>query len=145
MSTKVIAKRKFDLRPQYLFTAQLIHLEGNERPYFSLTGEEFERGRIVAFGCLHEEFLQHFPAYRLLVDIHLSDDRGIPMHAVENGWYWYGGTKWVDYSPEQLSRHLRCEAPPAGMKRPAFVAFVERQFPRWQEEANRALEIIRDV
>lgn len=40
-------------------------------------------------GMVHDRILQAFPWLRSLIDLHLSDARtGVPMHALDNGWYW---------------------------------------------------------
>jgi hypothetical protein len=74
-------------------TAGLHKLEGNARPYFSVTGEIFIPGKRDAksCGCIHEEILRHWPELAPVVALHLSDDSGTPMHAEANGWYWLAG------------------------------------------------------
>lgn len=77
--------------------AKLVHLEGNERPYFSLTGEvrnERKADPVVACGQLHDVLLKEWPALVVVERLHLADDDGIPMHAVANGAYWLGFTSY---------------------------------------------------
>jgi hypothetical protein len=54
---------------------------------FSITGDLFKNGKLQSCGCLHDEILKHFPKYKLFVQLHLSDQRGQPMYAIENGMY----------------------------------------------------------
>jgi len=71
-------------------TTGLHHLQGNERPYFSTTADLYvgRRQEPEACGCLHKEVIKAFPKLKPLVDIHLADDRGHPMHALANAVYW---------------------------------------------------------
>jgi len=74
---------------------RLTKLEGNSRPYFSVTGSiDSLRGVEIAGGCLHDEILQWFPELADVVALHLADDRGKPMHAAENARYWMGLSSW---------------------------------------------------
>lgn len=89
------------LRVKYGFQ----HLQGNRRPYFSITAEEAQRahGRrtdpvddvpapgkweVVSCGCLHAAIAQTFPELAGLIKWHLVDDDGTPMHYLANGDYW---------------------------------------------------------
>ena len=92
--------------------AELVHRDGNSNAYFSITGDiirHAKNGRKVleAGGCIHEDIIKHFPQLQLLVDIHLADDEGVPMHAYANAAYWAGhdpnGKKYSD----TLAKHLR--------------------------------------
>lgn len=64
----------------------LHYIKGNRRPYFSLTLSAEDCG-----GCMHDEIMKRFPELAPLAALHLSDDRGVPMYAEENGWYWFAG------------------------------------------------------
>lgn len=85
-------------------TAGLHHITGNERPYFSVTCDIWEkrgtlsgaarhqRGRDAdGGGAAHEVILCAFPELAPVVHVHLADDNGVPMHAASNGWYFYSG------------------------------------------------------
>jgi hypothetical protein len=94
---------------------------------FSITADFFENRpdgnnsprRLTSFGCLHEEILGACPELKPFVDLHLSDLNGIPMHAVENGFYWLQKAASLpqEYAPEQsaekcfsyLLSHLRID------------------------------------
>ena len=93
--------------------AQLIHLHANPRPYFSITGEVFNpRSRraggdgTITGGAIHETILHYWPQLAPLVEIHLSDDTGEPMHAAANAAYWSGLTKYQAADLDKLTRHL---------------------------------------
>ena len=92
--------------------AQLEHLDGNKKPHFSIGGDIYrlaKNGRKVweSGGCIHEEIVKHFPQLQLLVDIHLADYDGVPMHAYANAAYWAGLTEYQKLDLPMLSKHLR--------------------------------------
>jgi hypothetical protein len=92
--------------------AQLIQLGSNPKPHFSITGEVerlAKNGRKVfqSGGCIHEEILQHFPHLKPLVDLHLSNQDGVPSHAFDNAGYWAGNTGYNELNLKQLAKHLQ--------------------------------------
>jgi hypothetical protein len=105
--------------------AGLHYLAGNSRPYFSVVGEvrcaqidkrgrRYYRREPDAFGCCHEEILKAVAGtpgeglWRDVIALHLSDDRGQPMHAVENACYHLGlDDKYSDKNDERAQSHLR--------------------------------------
>ncbi len=96
-------------------TAKL-HKIGEQAPYFSVTMAGRDWG-----GCQHELVLKHAPYLKPVVDLHLSTDDGVPMHAVPNAVYWVSGAlpELGDFryrpseTPEQciaiLQQHLRTD------------------------------------
>jgi hypothetical protein len=180
---------------QLIATAQLYKLGGNQKPYFSVTCDistpaERARGDGQAGGCMHEEIAKVWPAIKPVIDLHLSDDDGAPMHAAANGFYWLAKAAGISrkYEPEQspekcfsiLLEHLRISAEEgeaikakcldafatgansvassevvteaanvarrkAGIAaaEAVFTAYCETLRPRWQQQANDALAIIR--
>ncbi len=91
--------------------AELVHRDGNRNAYFSITGDverQAKNNRWMPFlsGCIHQEIIEHFPQLQPLVDIHLADEDGVPMHAYANAAYWAGHTRWQKES-DTLAKHLR--------------------------------------
>lgn len=121
----------------------LHYIKGNTSPYFSLTGEERENGRVVSCGCMHEPLLDKWPELADLAALHLSDLNGVPMYAVENGWYFYGGTKWQARDNAALARHLRITMDVAEAlsfeNKAQFALFVDGQRTRWAAEARECI------
>ncbi len=59
---------------------------------FSITADIYEKlknGRWghISGGCIHDEILKHFPEFQIFVDLHLSDDNGVPMYPIANNPY----------------------------------------------------------
>ncbi len=91
--------------------SELVHRDGNSNAYFSIGGDIFrlaKNGRKVweSGGCIHDDIIKHFPQLQPLVDIHLADEEGVPMHAYANAAYWAGHTRWQKES-DTLAKHLR--------------------------------------
>ena len=130
-----------------------LHTIGNQKPYFSITGEIYENNKLNICGCIHEEILKSFPDLGSIVDIHLSDVDGIPMHSVENGWFHAGGYGFENTNVEYLASHLRIslddakniieEVETCYMTKEKFIVFVYKQLPRWKDEANQAIELMK--
>ena len=79
--------------------AELVHLDGNKKPYFSITGEVERRAGnnrwvFESGGAIHDQIAQQMPELKPLLLVHLADDNGVPMHAYENAAYWAGQTKY---------------------------------------------------
>lgn len=151
------------LRYRITAKAELSWRRGNAKPYFSLTADGCDRGSEFG-GCCHEEILKHWPDLQPLVDLHLSDIDGVPMHVLENGFYHLGGTHWERPKYDVAARHFRISekaarnpvkdlfgdsfsetagflSKGAAEKAKANLAqWVEAQKPRWLVEANNAIE-----
>jgi hypothetical protein len=92
--------------------AELEIVGGNKKPYFSIGGDIHrlaKNGRKVweCGGCIHEEIVKHFPQLQLLVDIHLANDEGVPMHAYANAAYFAGHGEYEKKRTNLLAKHLR--------------------------------------
>jgi hypothetical protein len=148
--------------------AVLIHLDGNEHPYFSLTGQEWKTARhyhnrthretgLLRSGTMGDTLVLDFPELEQINALHLADETGAPMHAVANGWHWYTGAGHAyernsqhmkdptDTPRERTARHLRISEDelPEDLDRDGFAAFVDTLRPRWQEEADAAIAFLR--
>lgn len=60
---------------------------------FAITGDLYEAGKpktdkyFIAAGCMHDEIVRFFPEFKQFIDLHLCDYEGVPISAVENGYY----------------------------------------------------------
>lgn len=137
----------------------LHYIKGNKAPYFSITATLYEDGRDVAGGCLHDEIESWFPGqFTDLIALHLSDISGIPTHALENGWYHMGFTKWQPLNRDHAKNHFRISDtdldaliqlvsyPVLGIPswevaaaKSRLADWVESQKPCWQAEAQECI------
>ena len=174
-SGTTIAARKWTRKiahgKQFTATAALDHLAGNERPHFSLTAATtkivFGTERYLMGGARHTEIVRVFPQLQPLAEIHLADDHGVPMYAVDNGYFWLvqaadaprfdhvaslwrvpedtvrGAWENVITAPDQDG-----DAPDAALIRSRARTYVgntsHANLARWQREADAALALIRD-
>lgn len=61
-----------------------------QTPYFAITGIVYDSdGRLSNSGCVHEEISAAFPDFAQLIDFHLCDIHGLPMHYMANSEYWF--------------------------------------------------------
>lgn len=125
-------------------TAKLSWLKGNAKSYFSLTASGKDHGSEFG-GCCHDEILARWPDLKPLADLHLSDIDGVPMYALENGYYHLGGTKGDAVKLDVAARHFRITEAEAnelvGMSKANLAVWVEAQKPRWLAEANTVIEM----
>lgn len=96
LNDPVLAERKFkdkhDGSCVMTVYGGLHYIRGNRQPYFSLTSwTRTVLGRDIGGGANHEEILRHFPQFKDLAKLHLSDIDGTPMHAAANALYWLDG------------------------------------------------------
>lgn len=152
--------------------AGLHQLDGNERPYWSVTCSVWEkRGSTLigkrrhTRGCesdmggpMHELIREAFPELEPVIAVHLADDLGVPMHAVANGWYFYSGQarEYEERHPksylnpdrlndlERAARalHIPASELPAFMGKEKFEAFAEGLRPRWREQSDAARTVL---
>jgi hypothetical protein len=91
---RTIREKMIGDRRRFTADAKLYSL-GGQAPYFSVTGEERNLRRrgdnqVEACGAMHDEIVRHFPDLAPVVRVHLADEHGVPMHALENARYWMG-------------------------------------------------------
>lgn len=100
MSTTITAERvetrtirRYGENHKLTVTLRLYSL-GGQAPHFSATAVETYRGREEGGGAMHDDIVKAFPKFAPVVAVHLSDEHGVPMHAVANMAYWLGYTKY---------------------------------------------------
>ena len=91
------------------------YLQGNRRPYFSITGTIRDKktgdrrdGFIESCGCIHDQIRKHLPDVAHLIRWHRADDDAQPMHCSANGAHWlqfhHGISPWKFDEYGQLAR-----------------------------------------
>lgn len=105
MKSKIFTEN--DRQYMIIVKPELHYSKGNRAPHFAITGEIWKAyngakfGRdCISCGCIHDEIEKHFPGeFTDIITLHLSDNDGMPMYAVENGFYWYkqNAGKGFDY------------------------------------------------
>lgn len=167
-SPELIAQRKREIAKRYARKASKA-FHKKPRTTAALRLRDLTRLLDDRFGKMHvpesdDEILKHWPDLQPLVDLHLSDIDGVPMHALENGFYHLGGTHWEKPKFDVVARHFRITedgarklvadffgdsfsetagflSKGAAEKAKANLAqWVESQKPRWLAEANAAIE-----
>lgn len=123
---------------------------GDQGPYFRLVMERYEKSSsrghwyASALGGAHDYLLDIWPDLQPLADLHMSDINGVPLHVVDNAYYWYGGTGWQPRDNGLLALLLRIsESEAAALSFPnkqALAAYIDTLRPRWKREAERAIE-----
>lgn len=121
----------------------ILKREPGQPPYFSCTGV---MGTLS--GSLHKQMEEEHPGeYTDAIALHLSDIDGVPMYAVENGYYFLQvarGNIEGEYTYETVAKHLRISVEDANKlqtyNKDQFTQFVEDQKPRWKAEADAAIK-----
>jgi hypothetical protein len=117
--------------------------------YFAITGEFYRQGRLEACGCLHDEIAEVFPEFKLFILLHLADQKGIPMYAVENGFYFLKEGNF-----KNLAKHLRASNSQMQEIRSSeietekdFAALIKGMgfLEKWEKEANEAISILESL
>jgi hypothetical protein len=153
-------KKKVSLR----VVGKVYKLREQDIPYFSITGEinlndKRYRDPIVACGCIHETILEHFPQLAPLVEMHLSEIDGHPMHAEANARYWAGVCTYPDGSPMgeykrlMLAKHLHTDPETADAVRDGFlkglpwfqIVHTLKLVELWNTKAGKARSFLSDV
>lgn len=129
---------------------------------FSITGELYSVVKptthkfLISCGCLHDKILKYFPEYEIFVKLHLSDYKGRPMYAVENGFY-HLHNKLSHIKEGQTQKDKFCEYYRVTTNQ--YDELIETQseheyaellkslsiLNQWEEEAKQAIEKLQEL
>ena len=109
---------------------------------FAITGDIYKNNKIQMGGCIHEEILKHFPEFKIFVDLHTRDAKGVPMYPVVNGYYFL-----KNRSINVLQQHLRCNDEELNIIKKAtsekeFAYLIHKCgiIKKWEEEAEKGIK-----
>jgi hypothetical protein len=110
--------------------------------YFSITFEIAWRNRVECCGAGEEYIRKHFGnQFDDILALHLSDTNGIPLHALENGFYYLQNpNEYPIYPIEVTAKHFRISNEEAEELRPLskeqLSQWIEHRKPIWKQEAD---------
>jgi hypothetical protein len=130
---------------------------------FSITATFWQVGEVrsdrnmIAGGCCHDDILNIRPDLQIFVNLHLCDWQGVPMYAVENGFYHlkegFNNTK----PSEESFKTKFCEYYRLTLKQFEILSKSENKthyaillmdlgiLDQWKEEADKAIKILENL
>jgi hypothetical protein len=130
---------------------------------FTITADLYKKGTEVysdrnwlAGGCLHDEILAVKPSLKQFVDLHLSNEDGEPMYAIENGFYHLESVQGVakynhKCSLEAFANYMRVDLDVALKivntvhSKEEFTEWVDTLRPVWRKEATEAKKALQQL
>jgi hypothetical protein len=120
---------------------------------FSITGDIYEAGQPkidryhIAGGCIHSQILAHFPEFKIFIELHLSDFKGIPMYAIGNGFYHLKNTsKIVTMDFLRITKEeFNIISDSEDEEILGYHLFNLGVIERWNTEAKEAIELLESL
>mgnify|MGYP000961481580 CR=1 FL=1 len=118
----------------------MVKMSKTNHEYFSITYAQINmRGRLEACGAGHDTIRKYFGnQFDDVIPLHLADSDGVPMHALENGFYYLQNPE--EFKPEVVADHFRVSLASVealrALSKDDLAKWVEDQKPRWKAEAE---------
>ena len=137
--TKIIADRSNKNYTKNITMNVTVKMSKTNREYFSITYEALWRGRVESWGAGHDTIRKYFGnQFDDVIPLHLADSDGVPMHALENGFYYLQNPE--EFGPEVTANHFRISLDEVEelrhLSKDQLSQWVEHQKPRWADEAK---------
>jgi hypothetical protein len=102
--TKIIAERNKNYTKNITLNVN-VKMSKTDHEYFSITYEALWRGRVESWGAGHDTIRKYFGnQFDDVIPLHLADSDGVPMHALENGFYYLQNPE--EFGPEVTANHF---------------------------------------
>ena len=116
-----------------------VKMSKTDHEYFSITYEAIWRGRVESCGAGHDTIRKYFGTqFDDVIPLHLAHSDGVPMHALENGFYYLQNPE--EFGPEVTANHFRISLDEVEelrhFSKGQLSQWVEHQKPRWADEAK---------
>ena len=137
--TKIIADRSNKNYTKNITLNVNVKMSKTDHEYFSITYEAIWRGRVESFGAGHDTIRKYFGTqFDDVIPLHLAHSDGVPMHALENGFYYLQNPE--EFGPEVTANHFRISLDEVEelrhFSKGQLSQWVEHQKPRWADEAK---------
>lgn len=122
----------------------LRYIEGNSDAYFTHNSDKEDISRLTKkYGSKILEL------NKMLHPLHLSNSNGVPMHALENGFYYI--KHQGEFSVDTVAKHFRVDPIVAKQlvgtieTKEQMQVFIDTQLERWKDEAQAAIDLINEI
>ena len=137
--TKIIADRSNKNYTKNITLNVNVKMSKTDHEYFSITYEAIWRGRVESCGAGHDTIRKYFGTqFDDVIPLHLAHSDGVPMHALENGFYYLQNPE--EFGPEVTANHFRISLDEVEelrhFSKGQLSQWVEHQKPRWADEAK---------